>query len=137
MKRLMFAAIAGILTLSLSGAAFGGALPPQIKFGNVSYITGGIGKAEAGAMRQAASDYPLALMLSRSSRGNFITDVELRILAQDGEPVLHTNSAGPVVLLRIPEGHYRIEARFDGNTLVREVDVDPASREMVYLNWPA
>ncbi len=50
---------------------------------------------------------------------------------------IQTNAAGPIVLLRLPEGHYRIEARYDGRVLVREVDVDPSGREMVYLNWSA
>jgi len=137
MKRPMFAALASILTLSLSGLAYGDGLPPEIQSGKASYITGGIGKAEADAMRRAASDYPLALVLSRSKDGNFISDVDILIQAQNGQPVLHANAAGPIVLMRLPKGRYSVKARYDGRLLVRQVDVDPAGREMVYLNWSA
>ncbi|MBE0626493.1 MAG: hypothetical protein IH606_16965 [Burkholderiales bacterium] len=135
MKRLMFAALASILTLSLSGLAFGGDLPPAVRSGKASYITGGIGKTEADAMRRAASDYPLALVLSRSKIGNFITGVDLLVQAHDGMPVLHANSAGPIVLMRLPKGQYRVKARYDGRVIVRQVEVDPATSEMLYLNW--
>lgn len=137
MKRLMFAALASLLTLSLSGLAYGDGLPPPMQFGKVSYITGGIGKTEADAMRRAASDYPLALVLSRSKNGNFISDVDLVVQAHDGLPVLHTNTAGPIVLMRLPKGRYSIKARYDGRLLERQVEVDPATHEMIYLNWSA
>lgn len=133
MKRLMFTAIAS--SLALSGAAFGAAMPAEMHFGNVTYVTGGIGKTEADAMRDAASGYPLALMFSRTKEGHFITNVSLRIQAQDGLPVLATDSAGPIVLAKLPEGRYLIEAKHDGRTLVREVEIDPGMHKRVYLNW--
>lgn len=137
MKRIIFLILAYVLTLPLSTFVFSQSLPPAITIDKVSYITGGIGKTEADAMRRAASDYPLALMLSSSKDGHFVTDVELSIQTRDGVRVLHTDTAGPIVLARLPKGHYRIEARYQGRVLVREVDVDPAEREMLYLNWPA
>lgn len=139
MKRLMFVTHACVLALALpaSEIAFSQTLPPEIEVGKLSYITGGIGKTEADAMRAAASDFPLALMLSSSKDGNFIADVELSVKTQDGAQLLHTDTAGPIVLARLPKGHYRVEARYDGRMLVREVEVDPAKRAMLYLNWPA
>ena len=134
MKRLMLATIGS--SIALSGFAFGAALPPEIQVGNLQYVSGGIGENEADSMRRAAPSYPLELMFSQSKAGNFIADVDLRIQAHDGLPLLMTTTAGPIVLARLPQGRYRVEARFDGRTLRRDVEIDPAQHKILYLNWP-
>lgn len=135
MRSIVF--LAAATALSAATAARADLLPPAVHAGEATYVSGGIGKTEADAMRQARSDYPLTLMMSQSSGGNFVTDVDLRITSAKGQDVLHSTRAGPIVLVRVPDGRYQIAARFDGKTLTREVDVAGGRHQMVYLNFPA
>ena len=135
MKSVMLLAAAAALSIATRARA--GPLPPAVHAGSASYISGGIGQDEADAMREARSQFPLTLMMSQSSGGNFVTGVDLRIVSASGQAVIHAASAGPIVLVHVPDGHYQIAARYDGKTLTRDVDVASGQHRMVYLNFPA
>ena len=134
MKSIMLLAAAAALSVATTARA--DSLPPAVHAGSASYVSGGIGKTEADAMRQARSEFPLMLMMSQSNGGNFVADVDLRIVSASGQAVLHSANAGPIVLVQVPDGRYQIAARFEGKTLTRDVDVASAKHQVVYLNFP-
>ena len=63
MKSIMLLAAAAALSVATTARA--DALPPAVHAGSASYVSGGIGKTEADAMRQARSEFPLMLMMSQ------------------------------------------------------------------------
>ena len=137
MKSIML--LAAATALSIATTAHVGPLPLAVHAGSASYISGGIGQDEADAMREARSQFPLTLMMSQSSGGNFVTGVDLRIVSASGQAVIHAASAGPIVLVHVPDGHYQIAARYDGKTLTRDVDGSFLKRRCIYtgskLTW--
>ena len=108
--------IAGALLVigGLAAAAHAdeGTLPAERSQGSVTYVTGGIGKDESDAMKQAASRYSLAIEMSSpaGSRAEYVSDVKIDIRDQRGATVLSTTSDGPILLANLPPGRYTINA---------------------------
>jgi hypothetical protein len=87
--------------------------------GGVRWICGGVGeeaRAELAALRPQAN---LELLFITGKRGGYIADVGLALYAgEEKAPLLRTVSPGPICLLAVPAGRYRIEAEFRGVTRV-------------------
>ncbi len=126
-------ALAGIPALAADSAP----LPQETVQGNVSYISGGVGKDESDAMKQAESRYPLVLEFSEhaTAKGDFVADVNLTVEDASGNAVLTTSSAGPFVLANLPNGKYTVKADEHGKTHVRHVTVTNGKTERVSLVW--
>lgn len=97
-------------------------LPMEQHAGSVSYLSGGIGQEESEAIKRAAANYPLEVVLvEKSSQGTatYLADVSVEIRDDKGRIVLDTH-AGPFLLARIAPGKYSITATFTGVTKRRE-----------------
>lgn len=113
-----------ILTSSLaallcSTATFAQLAPQQS--GNITYITGGIGKDETAALKAAQRDYNLQV-LSSSISGHFVGDAPLTIADQKGTPLL-TTDAGPIFYAKLPAGTYTITANRNGEIKKQRVTI--------------
>lgn len=112
-------------------------LPTETTNGNISYISGGIGKDEAMALQQAEKDYPLSLefTVTAKPRDQFTSDVHIKLIDQQGNIVLNTVSNGPFFLVKLPSGHYRLEASKYGETKVRQVDIRSSAKQKILIEW--
>src|SRR5262245_2798152 len=102
-----------LIASSLAGAA---TLQEQSQ-GQVSYISGGIGSDEAEAMRKAAANYPLTLELATPQGGPrdaYVSNAQVDISDASGKPVLDMTSQGPLVLVNLPSGVYRVAVTWNG-----------------------
>lgn len=131
--------IAAAAALACGSAAAGMALPPVQHEGAVSYETGGIGAAEAQAMKQQARHYPLALEFVEQAgkRGEYSAGEQVRIDNAAGKTVLSATAGGPFMLVNLPDGRYRISAVDDGHREVRNVTLSGKPHERVAFVWPA
>jgi len=102
----------------------------------VTFVTGGIGKEEADAMRADAQNYALELVFVRKvdNREEFVSDVRLRI-ADQNERVVVERAAGPIVLAQVPNGTYTIVAEFGGQTRTQRVALSPGRHEKITMVW--
>jgi len=102
----------------------------------VTFVTGGIGKEEADAMRADAPNYALELVFVRKvdNREEFVSDVRLRI-ADQNERVVVERAAGPIVLAQVPNGTYTIVAEFGGQTRTQRVALSPGRHEKITMVW--
>jgi len=102
----------------------------------VTFVTGGIGKEEADAMRADAPNYALELVFVRKvdNRAEFVSDVRLRI-ADQNERVVVERAAGPIVLAQVPNGTYTIVAEFGGQTRTQRVALSPGRHEKITMVW--
>ena len=102
----------------------------------VTFVTGGIGKEEADAMRADAPNYALELVFVRKvdNREEFVSDVRLRIADQDDRVVVE-RAAGPIVLAQVPNGTYTIVAEFGGQTRTQRVALAPGHHEKITMVW--
>jgi len=111
---------------------------PEVKTQNgISFLSGGIGLDESEAMKAAAKDYTLMLTCSIQPTGQYLSDVKVIITDKSGSPVLDTVTDGPILLVQLAPGQYRISADRDGNIMNRNVDIGSEHPTRVDLSWPA
>ncbi|HVE49253.1 MAG TPA: hypothetical protein VNG69_06495 [Casimicrobiaceae bacterium] len=124
----------GIAMLTFALAAF--PVAAQTVGSGVQYVTGGIGKGEADALRAQAKGFPLELQFSRRTEtGNaFESDVAVRIIDASGRAVLEIPAAQPIVLANVAPGRYTVEATANGQTKRQTVDVGKG-RSNISIIW--
>jgi len=126
------------LPLSAAWAAMSHDMPPSKTVGPVTYLSGGSDPAQAKAMNSEASRYPLELMFFWG-RGQKETPVpvEWSIKNAAGRELLDAPSSGPEVLASLPDGRYKVTARYDETTISRTVNVHRGIHDTVILEWPS
>jgi hypothetical protein len=110
--------------------------------GAVQYLSGGVGKDEADALKQQSADYALTLEFASSrsaegdtSAGAYIADVRVDIRDAQGRPMLNTISTGPLLLVRLPPGDYTVVADWNGVRKQHSVDLPEGARRHVVFMW--
>ena len=104
----------------------------------MTYVSGGIGKDESDAMKQAASRYSLAIEMASpaSPRAEYVADVKIDIRDQRGATVLNTISDGPILLANLPPGRYTVSATKDGASQRRDIIIGSGARPRVMFSFP-
>jgi hypothetical protein len=127
----------------LSSPVASAADAPQVQSnGAVDYLSGGIGKDEADALKQQSADYALTLEFAsaRSAEGDtspgaYLADVKVDIRDAQGREMLNTISQGPLLLVRLPPGDYTVVAESNGVRKERNVDLPDGARRHVVFMW--
>jgi len=84
---------------------------PRVRSVNgIPFTSGGIGINEREALQAAAGTYNLRLMFSEAGSHALLADIQVRIFTPAGKMLLDVRSEGPLLFVRLPPGHYRIEA---------------------------
>ncbi|EXJ16066.1 hypothetical protein [Imhoffiella purpurea] len=109
------------------------ALPPAQTQNGISYVTGGVGEPESTAMKSAGGQHDLMMTFARSD-GAFVSGVQVSIADAQGMPVAELVS-GPILLVDMPEGTYRIQATIAGSTQTKTVSVGSGHQRLAYT-WP-
>jgi hypothetical protein len=123
-----------VLAACLSPAAvLAATLTPQQQNG-ITYINGGVGEEEQGAMKAQRADYNLLLTFATQQSGAYRSDVQLDIMDAKGTNLLSVANTGPMFFAKLPPGTYRISAAAEGKTFKRTVKVGNAPKELV-LHW--
>ncbi|MDW8468052.1 MAG: carboxypeptidase regulatory-like domain-containing protein [Burkholderiales bacterium] len=91
--------------------------------GDVRYACGGAGVEERRALAALEADANLTLMFVTKKRGGFLADAEVTIADAAGKPLLRTVAPGPLCVLRLPQGRYRVSASFGGASRTASVAV--------------
>lgn len=112
------------------------ALPEAQTQNGITYLSGGIGLDESEAMKAAARDYTLMITCSVQPTGKYLADVKVNITDKSGSPVLETVIDGPMLLVQLAPGQYRISAKNDGVTMNRTVNIGSEHPTRVNLSWP-
>ena len=131
--------ILGAIALGLALPAFAAthaSLPAAKSEGNVTYLSGGIGKDEALAMKRAEKDYPLSMVFSEGKHNEYVADVRVTIKDKTGKTVLNTVSNGPIMLARLPAGTYSVTAEMGGKAQHRTAKVSDKGDVMESFHWP-
>jgi hypothetical protein len=74
-------------------------------------------------MRRDETRWPLSLGFFGAT-GDYLADVHVRIVNADGQQVLHSESQGPYMLIKLAPGAYTVHATYDGKKEVRKVVVE-------------
>ncbi len=111
-------------------------LPSAKTQNGVTYLSGGVGEGQAAAMKAAAANYPVMLTFADPG-GAYLADVKVTISDQKGHPVLNTVSKGPMLLVDLPPGQYRLNAEYKGNTQSQALSVKSKTPTRLTLRWPS
>lgn len=127
MKPWMLASLAAALwTASSAWAATNPNLPPEESEGAIAYMSGGIDRDQASAMRHAASKYSLELEFLLPGKAYQVPAyVPVTIKDAAGNLILDRASDGPLMLIQLPDGRYTVTAQNLGKS--KTVDVSLAS----------
>jgi hypothetical protein len=112
-----------------------GELPQVQMHDDITYVTGGFGQEESCAMKAAAGNYDLMLTFAERD-GSYVADVNVQIIDSSGRTVLQTVS-GPLLLVNLPAGKYRIAADYNGATRWRTVSVGGSHHDRLTPTWPS
>ncbi|CUI37548.1 carboxypeptidase-like regulatory domain-containing protein [Achromobacter xylosoxidans] len=138
-ERCTMAAAMALGTLAFAGvlSTAQAALPPVQQQGSVQYVSGGIGLDESEAMKAAAKDYPLALTFAaqRDGKADYVANVAVTIKDGQGKQVLHAESGGPYMLVKLPAGHYKVSATYEGKAQERDVKVENSGTARAVFEW--
>lgn len=135
------AATVFVLCMSPLSAAIGGDvdvnLLPEVKTQNgVTYLSGGVGLDEVQAVESAAADYSLMLTFAILKTGEYLAYVNVKIEDKSGKPVLDAVADGPMLLVQLPPGQYKISAVSNDRQVIKTVHIsgNRTTRETLY--WP-
>jgi hypothetical protein len=134
---------AALCTLALpvlAATAPDGSLPAEQHDGQAGYLSGGIGVREAGRFERAMAHHDLAIeLLEHDGRyEDFTADAQVRIADSAGRTVLATEAQGPFLLVDLPPGHYRIEARLNDTVMRKSATwVAPGATTRATFEFPA
>ncbi|OGV76585.1 MAG: hypothetical protein A3I83_02395 [Methylotenera sp. RIFCSPLOWO2_02_FULL_45_14] len=112
--------------------------PKAETVGNVTYISGGVGKSEAAAMRSIAKDYALEIVFVQKQKQTeeFLAEVNVQIKDTQQNIVLDVITDGPYLLANLPQGRYLVVAEYDGNVKQQWVRVGINKHQKIVFWWP-
>jgi len=102
----------------------------------IPYVTGGVGQDEASALRRLASGYSMRATFT-SVTGEYLSGVAVQVSSSNGATVFTAVSQGPYLFARLPSGHYRVVASFNGVERSREFYVPTRGSVRFAMVWPA
>ncbi|MBU9148794.1 carboxypeptidase-like regulatory domain-containing protein [Burkholderia multivorans] len=135
-------AVAVALSAGLAAAAIGAyaqssdGLPEATQQGDISFVSGGIGKDQSTAFERNESAWPLALRFTGKG-GEYLADVHVRIVDGKGNEVLKTDARGPYMLVKLPPGRYTVHASYQGSDETRAVTVGAKGGAKAAFQWSA
>lgn len=108
---------------------------PQVKkAGEISYLSGGVGKPEREQLRALEKDFNLKLVFTLAD-GKFVASVRVVVSDAKGRKLLEHVADGPFFMARLPAGQYSIAATYAGNTQTRKVEVAADRLRTEQLRW--
>jgi hypothetical protein len=87
----------------------------------VQFLNGGTGDQERSAMRALQAEFPLQIVFSGKA-GEFGVADQVRVLSGQRQLVA-VPKAGPLLMVKVPPGHYTLEADIAGKTQRRSVQL--------------
>ena len=131
---------AALFTVALGVPADAGAASLGMsRAGDMKWVCAGVGVEERRALAELRPQANLEILFVTEKRGGYLSDVELTIYAPaQTVSVLRVAAEGPMCLVAVPAGAYRIEARYGGTTRVAKAAVSDTAQRLsrVVLAFP-
>jgi hypothetical protein len=128
-------AVGGTVTdTSSAGNANGGGLPQIQHQGDVSYVSGGVGQDESKALERERSHWPLSMQFTGPG-SDFLADVHVRIVDVHNNEVLHADSLGPFMLVKLRPGRYTVHATYKNRDQTKTVNIASTGSTQAAFYW--
>ncbi len=120
--------------LSVPAFAQDTVLQPRTQ-GSVAYVSGGIGSQEQKALHEVEGNYNLKLLFARQGSGEYLTDVQVRIVNAKDATMLDATTEGPFMLVKLPAGAYTVTASYEGASQKKSATVPATSATSLAFYW--
>lgn len=103
--------------------------------GEVSFVSGGIGRCEALEMQRIARDYPLELVFVKKTPDyeTYLASIPVVVTDSRGSFILDTVTKGPYLLASLPAGRYEVSANYNGEVKVQRITVSKQHQRIVFV----
>lgn len=102
----------------------------------LAYVSGGVGEESQARLDAMAGDFNLKLLFAMKS-GAYLSNIRVTIANGPGLPLVDATSAGPWFLAKLPVGHYRVVANYQGEAIGHEVTIGAGKTGTLDFRWPA
>lgn len=111
----------------------GGSLQVQ-DYQGVRYVSGGIGEGERAELGALSGQFNLKLLFAMQGSGDYLADLQVRILDARGGVALNAKSDGPWFFARLAPGAYTVEVSALGQTQRQTARIG-SSPSQLYFYW--
>ena len=125
---------------TFSGLVFAQSLPaPHQGPTGISYFSGGIGADETRVIREDAKHHSLSLeFLERQGKSIVYSSGEhITIIDDRARTLVEAESEGPLMMIDLPVGSYRVTAANDGRSQTKSVEISPSGHAHLIFQWEA
>ena len=105
--------------------------------GSITYISGGIGLDDMEMLRELRPSYNMHLLFASQGSGQYLAEVNVKILDQKGQTLLEAIADGPYFYAKVSPGKYKIIAESEGIALSKIVEVSGKGPISKSFYWPA
>ena len=99
------------------------------------YLNGGVGLDEQAAMRSVAKAFPLRIVFSENKNRQFLADIPMVISNSSGNAIFELRAAGPMLYILLPQGRYKVSARYKGVIQTHEVILAAKDGKDLNFHW--
>jgi hypothetical protein len=104
--------------------------------GNVPAVSGGVSLNARDNLRAQERDANVKLVFALNT-GNYISDVQVKVVDSKGSVVIDDISNGPWLLAKLPAGSYTATASYNGKSVTQKFSVGKAGLRTAHFRWPA
>lgn len=108
--------------------------PRVRKAGEITYLSGGVGKPEREQLQALEKEFNLKLVFTQAD-GKYLAGVKVVVSDAKGGKLLEHVADGPFFMARLPAGEYSIAATVAGETQTRKVEVTGNRLRIEQLRW--
>jgi len=108
-------------------------VPQPQTVGSITYVTGGVGEEERGALQATKKEYNLYVMVADKT-GHFLADTQIIIHDPKGGEVLNA-TAGPIFYAKLPAGSYTVEAVNQGQSKKQNIVIHGSEASHAFFSW--
>lgn len=101
----------------------------------IPFVSGGVGQRERDILKEMGTEYSLKLIFS-NKKGEYLSDVIVKILDQKDETILITVSNGPWLFVDLPTGIYHLEASSKADQKrISHVKIEKGRQRVISIQW--
>jgi hypothetical protein len=104
--------------------------------GSAPAVSGGVSLNARDTLRGSESNANVKLVFALNT-GNYVSDVQVRVMDKSGRTVVEDTSNGPWLLARLPAGSYTAQATYNGSTVTQKFTVGAKGLRTAQFRWPA
>jgi len=99
-------------------------------------ISGGVSLNARDNLRAQERDANLKMVFALNT-GNYVSDVQVKVVDSKGKVVIDDVSNGPWVLAKLPAGSYTATATYNGKPVTQKFSVGKSGMKTAHFRWPA